>query len=86
MSEISEFQEAARELAEELTDDIKLSKTREEHIRVTARANAATALHNSLLKFTEFNMPYESEENPDGPPSEEHPTSEKDSDGEDGGQ
>lgn len=78
MSEISEFQEAARELAEELTDDIKLSKTREEHIRVTARANAATALHNSLLKFTEFNMPYESElGDPDGPPS----TSQEDTDG-----
>lgn len=67
MSEISEFQEAARALAGELTDDIKLSKTREEHIRVTARANSATALYNSLLKFTEFNMPYENEENPDGP-------------------
>lgn len=77
MSEISHFQEAARSLATELTDDIRLSKDREEHIRVTARANAATALYNSLLKFTEFNMPYESEEGPDG----QVPTSEKDVDG-----
>lgn len=86
MSEISEFQEAARDLATGLTEDIKLSKTREEHIRVTARANSATALYNSLLKFTEFNMPYESEADLDGPPAEELPTSEKNNDGEDGGQ
>lgn len=35
---------AASALADELTDDIFLAKTREEHIRVTARANAATEL------------------------------------------
>jgi hypothetical protein len=40
--------EAARELAEALTADIPLAKTREEHIRVTARANAATELLNRL--------------------------------------
>lgn len=41
--------EAARALANDLASDIPLSKTREEHIRVTARANAAAALHNGLL-------------------------------------
>lgn len=35
---------AARALAENLKSDIQLSKTREEHIRVTARANAAAEL------------------------------------------
>lgn len=34
----------AEELAKNLTDDIPLAKTREEHIRVTARANRATEL------------------------------------------
>lgn len=38
----------AEELARNLTDDIPLSKTREEHIRVTARANRATELFNLL--------------------------------------
>lgn len=41
--------EAARELANQLSSDIQLSTTREEHIRVTARANAAAALYNGLL-------------------------------------
>lgn len=41
--------EAARELAGQLAQDIQLATTREEHIRVTARANAAAALHNGLL-------------------------------------
>ena len=41
--------EAARALANDLAADIPLAKTREEHIRVTARANAAAALHNGLL-------------------------------------
>lgn len=34
----------AEELARDLTADIPLAKTREEHIRVTARANRATEL------------------------------------------
>lgn len=41
--------EAARELAEELSKDIQLASTREEHIRVTARANAAAALYNRMI-------------------------------------
>jgi hypothetical protein len=46
---IEQIREAARELAEFLLADIQLSKTREEHIRVTARANAAAALYNTLI-------------------------------------
>jgi len=38
----------AEELARDLTADIPLAKTREEHIRVTARANRATELFNML--------------------------------------
>jgi len=38
----------AEELARNLTDDIPLAKTREEHIRVTARANRATELFNLM--------------------------------------
>ncbi len=46
---ISEFLlESARDLYENLAADIPLAKTREEHIRVTARANAALTLYNQL--------------------------------------
>lgn len=40
--------QAARDLADELRNDIDLAKTREEHIRVTARANAARELASAL--------------------------------------
>lgn len=40
--------EAAARLSGELTADIIMSKTREEHIRVTARANAALELLHML--------------------------------------
>lgn len=40
--------ELASELAASLKEDIGLAKTREEHIRVTARANAAVALLTEL--------------------------------------
>ena len=40
--------EAAARLSGELTADILLSKTREEHIRVTARANAALEILHML--------------------------------------
>jgi hypothetical protein len=42
----------AEELARDLTADIPLSKTREEHIRVTARANRATELFNLMTAET----------------------------------
>lgn len=41
----------AQELASRLREDIELCKTREEHIRVTARANAAAHLLDGLLRF-----------------------------------
>jgi hypothetical protein len=40
--------EAITQLSGELAADIPLAKTREEHIRVTARANAALELLNML--------------------------------------
>ena len=40
--------ELASQLAASLKADIDLAKTREEHIRVTARANAAAALLTEL--------------------------------------
>jgi len=40
-----------RELAERLRQDIECSKTREEHIRVSARANEASLLLIELLAF-----------------------------------
>lgn len=46
---IEQIREAARELAENLLSDIPLCTTRQEHIRVTARANAAAALYNGLV-------------------------------------
>ncbi len=45
---IEQVREAARELADSLHSDIALCTTREEHIRVTARANAAAALYNVM--------------------------------------
>ena len=44
--------ELAAELAASLKEDIDLAKTREEHIRVTARANAAAALLTELTTLT----------------------------------
>jgi hypothetical protein len=38
----------AQELAEELSSDIRLATHREEHVRVTARANKAAELANGL--------------------------------------
>jgi hypothetical protein len=45
-----EITEAARSLAEQLTADIQLAKTRDEHIRLTIRANSALALANGLAE------------------------------------
>lgn len=45
--------EAARALADELRDDIDKSSTRAEHIRVTARANAAAELVQMLFEMTD---------------------------------
>ena len=50
--EVEQLMKRLTELALDLTADIPLAKTREEHIRVTARANRATELLN-LLKTAE---------------------------------
>lgn len=50
---ISRLARAASDLAAELAADIPLCKTREEHIRVTARANAAATLAAELNIFME---------------------------------
>lgn len=44
----SELLELAQRLADRLREDIPLSRTRDEHIRVTARANEALELANGL--------------------------------------
>lgn len=44
---------AARELFTELTGDIEKAKTREEHIRVSARANAAALLLEKLERASD---------------------------------
>jgi hypothetical protein len=43
--------ELAQRHAERLENDIKLARTRDEHIRVTARANEAAEMVNGLLKL-----------------------------------
>lgn len=45
--------EAITQLSGELTADIPLAKTREEHIRITARANAALELLHMLTASDE---------------------------------
>ena len=46
------LEELAARLAQRLEEDIPLSKTREEHIRVTARANEAAELLNIIRTET----------------------------------
>jgi hypothetical protein len=46
--EQNNLEELAARLAERLHEDVQLSKTREEHIRVTARANEALELFNRI--------------------------------------
>jgi len=48
MSDVTELAEAARKLADELAADVEQAKTREEHIRVTARANEAARIAHML--------------------------------------
>lgn len=44
----TEAARAARELADQLAADVQFARTREDHIRATARANTALALANGL--------------------------------------
>lgn len=50
--EILKLYSAATRLAEDLASDIGQCKTREEHVRVTARANAASAIVEQLNKLS----------------------------------
>ncbi len=50
---ISGLARAANDLAESLKADILLCKTREEHVRITARANAAATIAAELNIFME---------------------------------
>lgn len=52
MKSHQELIELAMLLADRLEEDIKLCRTRDEHLRVTARANEARQLLNELLVRT----------------------------------
>lgn len=56
---MDEAMTAARELFTELTGDIEKAKTREEHIRVSARANAAALLLEKLEQASGENFSQE---------------------------
>lgn len=43
--------------ADRAADDIKLARTRDEHIRVTARANEAREIAETLRSITDQNKP-----------------------------
>lgn len=47
-----EIVEAARELAEQLAEDVSKARTREAHVLATLRANQAAALANGLVEQT----------------------------------
>jgi hypothetical protein len=49
---LEQVTEAARELAERLAADIPLARTRDEHVRVTARANEATNLLAAIIDLS----------------------------------
>lgn len=48
MEKSKNIEEMAARLAQRLNEDVQLSKTREEHVRVTARANEALELLNHI--------------------------------------
>ena len=43
--------------AERSAEDIKMARTRDEHIRVTARANEAREIAETLRSMTDLNKP-----------------------------
>lgn len=51
MTEIQDLAAAARNLANQLLNDVELTATREEHIRITARANEADKLATNLYNL-----------------------------------
>lgn len=50
---INNLEELAARLAKRLEEDIALSTTRAEHVRVTARANEALELLNNIRMLTD---------------------------------
>lgn len=49
-----DLKEFALYLAQELESDVRFSRTREDHIRMTRRANEAAALYNTLISKKGF--------------------------------
>lgn len=49
---IDEARRAAQDLADKLSSDIELCSTREEHVRITARANEAENLAQQLYDIS----------------------------------
>ena len=49
--DIHDLMTAAREHADRLASDVELCSTREEHVRLTARANEAENIANDLYKY-----------------------------------
>ena len=47
----SELQDLIEEHAKRLEEDIKLARTRDEHLRVTARANEARQIANGVAEL-----------------------------------
>lgn len=51
MNDLQDLAAAARNLANQLLNDVELTSTREEHIRLMARANEADSLATSLYNL-----------------------------------
>lgn len=49
--DIHDLMTAAREHADRLASDVELCSTREEHVRLTARANEAENIANDLYNY-----------------------------------
>ena len=49
--DIHDLMTAAREHADRLASDVELCSTREEHVRLTARANEAQNIANNLYNY-----------------------------------
>ena len=49
--DIDDLVTAAREHADRMTSDLELCSTREEHVRLTARANEAETIANDLYAY-----------------------------------
>ena len=49
--DIHDLMTAAREHADRLANDVELCSTREEHVRLTARANEAENIANDLYNY-----------------------------------